>query len=75
MLIFWQLTKRGFLLFSLAVLILGLGGISRASSVDPTLEWNAVMLEANAVDCAQTPQQQPGPVLSPRSSRCRRSSR
>jgi hypothetical protein len=42
---------------------LGLGGISRAADVDPVLEWNAVMLEANAVDCAQTNQQQPGPVL------------
>jgi hypothetical protein len=38
-------------------------GITQAGSIDPILEWNAVMIEANAVDCAQTVQQQPGPVL------------
>jgi hypothetical protein len=54
---------RLFVLLSLAVLGLGLGGIRAAASTDPILEWNAVMLEANAVDCGQAVQQQPGPVL------------
>jgi hypothetical protein len=63
MLLTWQPTMRTFLLCPLPVLGLGFGGISQAGSIDPILEWNAVMLEANAVDCAQTPQQQPGPVL------------
>jgi hypothetical protein len=33
---------------------------------DPILEWNAVMLEANAVDHAQTAPEQGGPILTSR---------
>src|SRR5262249_12717411 len=62
MLLSCQPMLRG-LLPALAALCLGFAGVSRAASVDPILEWNAVMIEANAVDCAQTVQQQPGPVL------------
>jgi hypothetical protein len=49
------------ILLNVAGLCAGKGGVARAE--DPILEWNAVMLEANAVDCVQTNQQQPGPVL------------
>jgi hypothetical protein len=52
-----------FFLLNLAAFWLGLVGICQAASIDPILEWNAVMIEANAVDCAQTNQQQPGPIL------------
>jgi hypothetical protein len=54
---------RGLLPLTLAALCLGIVGVSQAASIDPILEWNAVMIEANAVDCAQTVQQQPGPIL------------
>lgn len=57
---------RGFLLLALAALCQGLVGLSWAASIDPILEWNAVMIQANAVDCAQTDQQQPGPILTSR---------
>src|SRR5437763_17087104 len=52
---------RAWVLLSLIALGLGLPGRARAE--DPILEWNAVMIQANAVDCAQTAPQQPGPVL------------
>jgi hypothetical protein len=61
MMISSQPSMRAFQLFGLASLCLGLLGVARAE--DPILEWNAVMIEANAVDCAQTAQQQPGPIL------------
>src|SRR5438874_9568895 len=32
-------------------------------SVDPILEWNAVMIQADAVDHSETVHQQPGPIL------------
>src|SRR5436190_1087351 len=32
-------------------------------SVDPILEWNAVMIQADAVDHSGTVHQQPGPIL------------
>jgi hypothetical protein len=53
------------LLPTLAVLCLGVAGVSQAASVNPILEWNAVMIQANAVDCALpvAQQQNPGPVL------------
>jgi hypothetical protein len=35
-------------------------------SVDPILEWNAVMIQADAVDHSGTVHQQPGPILSSR---------
>src|SRR5690349_14412946 len=64
MLLSCQPTMRG-LLPTLATLCLGFAGVSQAASIDPILEWNAVMIEANAVDCAQPAalQQNPGPVL------------
>src|SRR5262249_37287666 len=33
-------------------------------SIDPILEWNAVMIQADAVDHCGTVHQQPGPILS-----------
>src|SRR5437879_2201572 len=63
MMISWQPKMRGLMLLTLAAVCLGFVGVSQAASIDPILEWNAVMIEANAVDCAQTNQQQPGPVL------------
>ena len=48
----WRPTMRGFLLFNLTALCLALEGTGRAASIDPILEWNAVVLQANAVDCA-----------------------
>ena len=48
-------------LLRLAGLCVGLVGIARAE--DPIMEWNAVMIEANAVDCGQVVQEQPGPIL------------
>jgi hypothetical protein len=63
MLVLWRPMMRGLLLLTLSAFFLGLGGVSQAGSIDPILEWNAVMIEANAVDCAQTIQQQPGPIL------------
>jgi hypothetical protein len=48
-------------LLNLAGLGVGVLGVARAE--DPILEWNTVMLQANAVDCGQRVQQQPGPVL------------
>src|SRR5437868_13314169 len=59
----WQPKMRGLMLFTLAAVCLGFVGVSQAGSIDPILEWNAVMIEANAVDCGQRVQQQPGPVL------------
>src|SRR5438445_13769662 len=58
-----QSRMRCLLPLTLAAVCLGFVGVSQAASVDPILEWNAVMIEANAVDCAQTVQQQPGPIL------------
>jgi hypothetical protein len=43
-----------------AVILLNVAGlcagkVGSARAEDPILEWNAVMLEANAVDCAHEP--------------------
>ena len=35
-------------------------------AVDVIMEWNAVMLQANAVDHGQSPPEQPGPNLTAR---------
>src|SRR5205823_1742898 len=51
------------LLPALAALCLGFAGVSRAASVDPILEWNAVMIEADAVDHSGAAHEQRGPVL------------
>src|SRR5690349_20215162 len=35
-------------------------------SIDPILEWNGIMIQADAVDHSGTVHQQPGPILSSR---------
>src|SRR5437867_3144082 len=59
-------TMRGFLLLNVAALCLVLAGISRAEAIDPILEWNAVMIQADAVDHSGTLHQQGGPILASR---------
>jgi hypothetical protein len=57
---------RAILLLNLAASCLGLVGFSQAAAIDPILEWNAVMIEANAVDHSKAVPEQPGPVLTGR---------
>jgi hypothetical protein len=51
-------------LLNLAGLFVGVVGIARAE--DPILEWNAVMIQADAVDHSGTVHQQKGPILASR---------
>src|SRR5437773_2124887 len=52
---------RVFVLVGLAAVSLGLARGARAA--DPILDWNAIMMDADAFDHGQNNKQQPGPVL------------
>jgi hypothetical protein len=78
----WRLTGRGhrsdpsvrtrarsdtrplFVPLIVTALWLGLGGIARGE--DPILEWNAILIQADAVDHDETVREQPGPILASR---------
>src|SRR5262249_58840050 len=63
MLLSWRPTIGRLLLLHVAVLSLWFVEVGHAASVDPILEWNAVMIEADAVDHSGTLHQQEGPIL------------